>query len=364
MKYDIIGSFLAPDEFLTAKAQYEANAISETAFEAAQSGTIRLIADKQIEAGLKEVTSGEVRRNYWDKDFFFALNGITRERHECGRIYQDEAAFTDLIRFTGPIAYNPLHPIFEDFTKLKDYVGNRAECRQTLPSPTNLYLEILDMSNGHPEKIYPSPDTLLEDITSTYRLTIKHLYELGCRHVQLDDADCGHMSNPEFENRLVQGGIDLNKLHQQTIKLINDSISDLPEDMHTSIFISSGTTIIPNWEAHDTPDHFMPKLLVGINVDTYYMPFELEHPKHMEILRFIPQGREVVLGLIDAHTPIPDNKEAVKHTVQSALQYIPAEKLAISPRTGFKLSSYATRGLTFEDQWRKLKLLSEIAAEL
>ncbi len=364
MRYDIVGSYLAPDTFLDIKSKYESGLIPQAALETAQDATIRELVDRQIESGLKEVTSGEVRLNYWDKDFFFALNGITHERVDSGRIYQEQPAFTDLMRFTGPIAYNPLHPVFHDFQKLKDYVGSRAACRQTLPSPTNILLEILDATDGHPERVYPSPDTLLKDIASAYRLSILHLYELGCRHIQLDDADCGHMSNPEFENNLVIGGIDLNALHVQVIELINETLRDLPADFHKSIFVSSGTTIIPNWESHNNPDNFMPKLLAGINVDSYYLPFELDKPEQIDILRFIPQGREVVLGLVNAHSPIPDDPDAIKRTIKYAENYIPADKLAISPRTGFKLSSFASRGLTFEDQWLKLHQLAEIAREL
>lgn len=364
MRYDIVGSFLAPNEFLATKAQFEANAISKDALTASEDAIVRQIVDRQLEAGLSEVTSGEVRRKYWDKDFYFHLLGITRERVESGRVYQDEEAFTDVTRFTGRIEYNPLHPIFDDFKQLHDYTNNRAICRQTLPSPTNLLLDILDLSDGHPERIYPSPDTLLSDLASAYRLTILHLYELGCRHVQLDDPDCGHLSNPKFENRLVQGGIDLNTLHDQVIKLINDTFADLPSDLKRSIYVSSGSTIIPNWEAHDTPIHFMPKLLAKINVDRYYLPFRNDKPETLAILRYIPQGKEVALGLMDAHSPIPDDAQAIANTVNEAAKLIPLDNLLITPRTGFKLSEFAIRGLTYEDQWIKLHRLAQIATEL
>lgn len=364
MRYDIVGSFLAPDEFLAVKTQFEANAIPQAALTAAEDATVRQIVDRQLEAGLKEVTSGEVRRKYWDKDFYFHLLGVTRERVESGRVYQDEEAFSDVTRFTDRIAYNPLHPVFDDFKQLMAYTDGRAVCRQTLPSPTNLLLDILDLSDGHPERIYPSPDTLLQDLASAYRLTILHLYELGCRHVQLDDADCGHLSNPEFENRLVLGGIDLNTLHQQVINLINDTFADLPADLKRSIYVSAGSAIIPNWEIHSKSDNFMSKLLAGINVDRYYLPFRNDKPETLDILRYIPKGKEVVLGLMDAHSPIPDDAKAIANTVRAAEKYIEPANLLISPRTGFKLSEFAIRGLTYEDQWIKLQRLAEIAGSL
>ena len=70
------------------------------------------------------------------------------------------------------------------------------------------------------------------------------------------------------------------------------------------------------------------------------------------------------MGLLNAHTPFPDNKERVERAVRIAENYIHASRLSISPQSGFKLSSFEERGLLYADQWSKIRQLAEIASEL
>lgn len=155
MKFEAVGSFLPSIELIEAREAYKENKIDNDTFCRIENDAVRAIADRQIEAGLATVTSGELRRNIWDDDFYFGLGGICRERQECGHIYDDVAPFTDLYRISGKIEYNPLHPFFDDFLFLQDYVGGRAKCRQTIPSPADLYLELLQLTDGMLERIYP-----------------------------------------------------------------------------------------------------------------------------------------------------------------------------------------------------------------
>ena len=99
-------------------------------------------------------------------------------------------------------------------------------------------------------------------------------------------------------------------------------------------------------------------------MDRYYLPFRNDKTETLAILRYIPKGKEVVLGLMDAHSPIPDDTRAITNTVRAAEKYIAPNLISISPRTGFKLSEFALRGLTYDDQWLKLQRLAEIARSL
>ena len=59
-------------------------------------------SERQIEHGLSAVSSGEIRRTYWDRDFYFGLEGIVRERFDSGRVYQQAETFEDLPRVQAP----------------------------------------------------------------------------------------------------------------------------------------------------------------------------------------------------------------------------------------------------------------------
>lgn len=357
---ETVGSFLLPEKLVEAQKQFDAGSIDPEQLRAAEDAAIENLTEHQLKAGLDEVTSGEFRRRQWDKDFWFGLGGICRERIESGHIYQTHDSFTDLMRFDGTIEYNPLHPFFYDFSFLHSATGDRARCRQTIPSPANIYLEILVMTEGHPENIYPNPDRLLSDIAQAYNSTIRHFHTLGCRCLQLDDTACGKLCENAYAKRLLQGGTDIIALHEQIISLINETVADIPSDMEISLYLSGGDRIIPKWAPLPLPDNIMPKVLSRVNVEKFFMPFNLDDKYQPEVLRHIPQGKKVVLGVIDAHCPFPESESGILRTLETASDFIPYENLSVSPRTGFKLTSYASRGLTYEDQWNKIAYLRAI----
>lgn len=364
MDYEVVGSFLPSQEFMSAKHGYEDGKLDEKSYKELLHHEIDNIIERQIAAGLKEITDGETRRAYWDKDFFFGFKGIERERVEAGHVYSDVDTMADLTRFTGRVEYNQEHPFFGYFEYLKNRVDGRVACRQSIPSPMELYVAIMRMTDGNPAKVYPSPETLLGDIAEAYRLTILRFYELGCRHIQLDDTVCGKLSKVDFLGRFLQGGLDLNRLQDDLIELTNRSIADLPDDMEVSIYLSSGDTIVPDWDFEPMAENILPKVLDRLNVGRFFMPFSLDNLDQMDVLRFVPAGKRVVLGLLDAHTPLADDQDKIALAVGRAVKYVEKDRLSISPKTGFKLSNYALRGLNDVDQWMKIDALATIARGL
>lgn len=355
MKVDIIGSFLPPTELAEAKRLYAAGAMDAATYRKIEDRAVDDLVANELKAGLTEVTSGEFRRQYWDKDFYFGLNGLTKERLDSGRVYAEDNVLTDLLRVKGRIAANPQHPFYEDFKYLQKIVNGRATCRQTLPSPGELYVRILSMSQGKPDSLYPDTEQLLADITDTYRDTIRHFYDLGCRSLQLDDTIFGRISTDAYTKHLLMGGIDVMTLQEVLIALTNACIDGVPADMHISIFISGGDTIVPSWQNVDYADDVIPKALSRLKVAQFYLPFDGKHAKSLDALRFVPADKQVALGLIDAHTPWAYYSDRILGCIDAAQRYIAPQLLSITPKTGFKLSKYSEKGLDYSDQWRKLQ---------
>lgn len=106
----------------------------------------------------------------------------------------------------------------------------------------------------------------------------------------------------------------------------------------------------------------MTRILSSHNVDKFFLPFDYGNDYAVEVFRHIRDGKNVVLGIVDAHSPFPEDIEPLARLINTASRYIESSQLAVSPRTGFKLSSYSYRGLTYEYQWQKLSRLSAIAA--
>ena len=348
MDIDIIGLFLTPS--------YSATAIIEDA--------ISDIVDQQINVGLKHITSGGLRWNHWRDDFFFGFNGIINENINSGHIYSQIKSFSNLVRFNNRISFNPLHPYFDDTRYLSTIIPAGAICRQIIPSPSELYIKALIASKEYSNSPYESEDILLYDIAETYNKTILALYECGCRSIILDDTICGKLCETNYTKQLLLSAIDIIELQNKIINVINNSLVGLPSDLEIAIYLSSGDTIIPEWEYIQYPDNIMPRILKEVNVNKFFMPFDTHDDYSAKILQHIPSNKKVVLGLIDAHSPFPDNEENIIRFIRIAQKQIEPSQLLIGAKTGFKLSNSAIRGLEYNSQWNKIKTLTNISHKI
>jgi len=104
-------------------------------------------------------------------------------------------------------------------------------------------------------------------------------------------------------------------------------------------------------------------LFNDINVHAYFMEFDTERAGGFEPLRFVPKDKTVVLGLITSKTGKLEAKDEIKRRIEQAAKYVPIERLALSPQCGFA-STEEGNLLTEDEQWRKIRLVREIADEV
>ena len=97
-------------------------------------------------------------------------------------------------------------------------------------------------------------------------------------------------------------------------------------------------------------------------MDAFFLEYDSDRSGDFEPLRYI-KGQEVVLGLISSKFPQLEEKEVIKERIKEASNYIPLNQLSLSPQCGFS-STEEGNELTIEDQWKKLKLIKEIAEEV
>lgn len=360
---EIVGSFLPPEELEIAIEQKKQGIISEDELHAVEDRVIDRLIDREIEAGLKIVTDGEMRRKSWDRDFWEGFEGMKRDRIDTGNVFQDDVMRHDLLRFEGRIAFNPAHPFFEKFTHMLELAGSRAAVRQDIPSPGELYMRIMLSSNGEPGKIYESPETLIDDIVEAYRATIAEFYRLGCRHIQLDSSVWGRLSDPDFERTLLLGGMDPDVITDTLLTLINRSVEGRPADLEITLSIAADETRIPRWGDEREMRHLV-RMLEHIDVDGFLLPFDITHPEHTEALSHLPAGKRAILGLVNGSLPGLENVDDIIEVVKVAERYVDPSHLSISPTCGFKVRDRELQGLNYETQWTKINLLEQAARRL
>jgi 5-methyltetrahydropteroyltriglutamate--homocysteine methyltransferase len=80
-------------------------------------------------------------------------------------------------------------------------------------------------------------------------------------------------------------------------------------------------------------------------------------------LRFVPKGKQVVLGLVTTKRPELEQKDELKRRIDEAAKYVPLEQLCLSGQCGFS-STVEGNELTLEDEMAKLRLIVETAQEV
>ena len=359
-RVEIVGSFLPPEELENALGEMIRGNISPETYHSEEDRVIDRLIDREIEAGLRIVTDGEMRRKSWDRDFWEGFEGMSRERIDTGRIYQDEVVRHDLLRFSGRIEFNPYHPFFKKFSHMQELTAGRAEVRQTIPSPGELYMRILLGSNGDLSKLYESPETLIDDIVEAYKATLEKFYKLGCRHIQLDTGVCGRLSEPEFDRMLLLGGVNADKITDTLLTLINRTVEGSPSDLEITLSIAADETRIPRWFDDKELAHLR-LMLEKVDVDAFLLPFELSRLEEISALQWLPKGKRAILGLVDGSLPNLENVNDIVSAIRMANRYVDMENISISPTCGFKVKDRERQGLNYETQWTKISLLRQAA---
>ena len=157
------------------------------------------------------------------------------------------------------------------------------------------------------------------------------------------------------------------------IKLYNDSISQLPADLHTGVHLCRGNFIGGRHFAEGAYDIIAKKLFQNLAVNTFYLEYDTERAGGFEPLRFLPRGKNVVIGAISTKLAKLEDRDEVKRRVHSAADFVAEgrgetreealKSVSLSPQCGFSTheSGYP---LTLEDEKKKLALVREIADDI
>lgn len=111
-----------------------------------------------------------------------------------------------------------------------------------------------------------------------------------------------------------------------------------------------------------------------LNYDTFFLEYDNPRSGGFEPLRFLPEGKNVVLGVVTTKDPELEDPRLMKDKVREAARIIAAgqgrteeeamENLGISPQCGFASVSVGADGMTEEKMFAKLKLVQDVAREL
>lgn len=362
---DIVGSFLRPDVLKQARADFNAGIIDAAQLKTVEDVSIRDLVAKQKAAGLKVVTDGEFRRSYWHLDFMWGLQGIERRTSREGYMFHDEETTADTAVVTGSIS-GENHPFVEHFKFVQALAGDDHVARQTIPAPIQTFSEVtLDRCDGQQESlrgVYATDEELADAIAAAYRQVIADLYAAGCRNIQFDDCTWGIYCDADFVAKTGMQAVDIQKVSELGVALNNAAIEGAPEDLVINTHVCRGN-YHSTYAFEGGYDPVAPYLFAHENVDAFYLEFDTPRAGGFEPLAHVAEGKKVVLGLITSKQPGLEDKEVVKARIKEASKYVPLENLYLSPQCGFASCEIGNK-LTEEEQWAKIALIQEIAAEV
>jgi 5-methyltetrahydropteroyltriglutamate--homocysteine methyltransferase len=360
---DHVGSLLRPPELLKAREGHAGGRIDDAELRAAEDTAIRDVVAMQRDMGLRSVTDGEFRRASWHMDFIYSLGGISRAKDDLKVQFRNPE---------GTIEFTPAalhvdekisldHTIFgDDFDFLQSTATEGQTPKLTIPSPSMVHYRggaaAIDPS------VYPDKDGFWSDLTSAYADQVKAIAGQGCTYLQFDDTSLAYLNDPKQRATMQERGEDADHLHEQYIRHINEALANRPGGITITTHMCRGN-FRSSWVAEGGYDFVAEALFNELDVDGFFLEYDDARSGGFEPLRFVPPGKQVVLGLVTTKRGELEQKDDLKRRIEQATQYVPLDQLCLSPQCGFS-STVEGNALSYDQEVAKLRLVVETAEEV
>jgi 5-methyltetrahydropteroyltriglutamate--homocysteine methyltransferase len=210
--------------------------------------------------------------------------------------------------------------------------------------------------------VYPELDGFFDDLSAAYREEVRRLGELGCTYLQLDDTSLAYLNDPNQRELVTAMGGDAEHQHERYIRQINAALAGRPESMSVTTHMCRGN-FRSSWAASGSYDFVAEALFSSLEVDGFFLEYDDDRSGGFEPLRFVPPGKNVVLGLVTTKRGELEDKDDLKRRIDEASKFVPLDQLCLSGQCGFS-STVEGNNLTIEEQVAKLRLIVETAAEV
>ena len=354
---DHVGSLLRPAALHEARGQAARGEIDADALRAVEDRAIREVVALQEDIGLQSISDGEFRRTWWHFDFLSGFDGFELGEPLDKGTFQGSDEQPPRAMVTGKLARS--RPVMVDhFTYLNGLTERTAKF--TVPGPSMAHFRA--GREGISETVYPDLGAFWDDLTAAYRAELADLAAQGCRYIQLDDISYAYLCDDDIRAGLKDKGEDADDLALTYANALNEAIRDLPDDVTTAMHMCRGN-FQSAWAAQGGYEPVAERVFNTVNIDALFMEYDSARAGGFEPLRFVPDDKVVVLGLVTTKTPELEAKDTLKRRIEEAAQYIDLDRLCLSPQCGFSSTHHGNK-ITVDDEVAKLRLVVEVADEV
>jgi 5-methyltetrahydropteroyltriglutamate--homocysteine methyltransferase len=349
-----IGSLLRPAYLLEARRRVEQGDLSGREFKQIEDRAVNDAVALQEAAGLDVVTDGELRRYAFFGHLVEALEGFDKFGG-WSIAFHDEQGKEQALR--RPVVVEKLRwrrqMSVEEFTYLRGRTAKPVKVTLVSAQQAAAYYDP-DKSKA----AYPTRDSYLADLVDFTRREIKELERLGCEYVQIDAPQYAALLDESIRDGYRKRGSDPDRMIDACLELDNAIIDGHP-GMTFGIHICRGN-YQSMFYAFGGYDRIADRVFSRARFDRFLLEYDDARSGTFEPLRYVPDDRIVVLGLVSTKKPRLETVDELTTRIDEAARIVPLERLAISPQCGFASTEEGNR-VSVEDQRRKLEVVAETA---
>ena len=374
VRADVVGSLLRPEYLREIRDAARGGTVDPEELHGAEDRAVREAIALQEAAGIDAITDGEYRRNGWialipifdDPIFRPPVSGFEFLDAESGwrdlwKTGAGEKADTSGLPPQEPFVTRRLAVdrdiVTDEYAFLK--ANARARTKYTIPAPSwhRIY--------WHPEysaEAYPTSDDFIRDVARILRMhVIDRLVELGCDYIQIDAPNYAQWHiDPGNRAAFEEHGHDMTHelvADAEFDSMVFEGLSGVTRAMHMCRGNAPGGMWAATGGYEAISGEVFPRLE---NVDRLLLEYDSDRAGTFAPLADVLPHHQVVLGLVTTKDGELEDADVLVSRIEEATQYVPLERLAVSPQCGFASGEISTV-MTLAEQEAKLRLIGGVA---
>ena len=379
---DVVGSLLRPADLLAAKSDLREGKSGDTALSELEDQAVLDAIKLQESCGIQCITDGEYRRNSWiplipiinDPIYEATVSGFEFLPVDGGWVdlwkepdgqrltretILEEFHMTEEAFITSKLKLN--HDIVKgEYPFLKQHAHGRTKFNVPAPSWHRIYWH-----KDYSSDAYKTSDDFIKAIAEFMREHIvEPLLSLGCDYIQIDAPNYAQWHiDPECRDRFEKNGHDM--AHELIADAeIDNMLFEGVNDVTTAIHLCRGNAPQGRYLASGGYEAISKQIFpLWTNINTLLLEYDSDRAGDFKPLADTLDHQTIVLGLISTKSKELEDKEVIIERLKEASQFVPLERLAISPQCGFASGEWADT-ISHELQAKKLKLVGDIAKEV
>jgi 5-methyltetrahydropteroyltriglutamate--homocysteine methyltransferase len=367
---DQIGSFLRPANLLAARADHDAGRIDAAQLKAIEDQAILGVLEMQQQVGIDVYSDGEFRRSWFSSAFADSIEGIVTDPDATftpawqGEYGEQADAVAASIGFGEQIVASKLRQVRRFTAHESEFLQQHAPGPFKMTLPGVMTRAATWYRPGITDRFYPTRDDLVYEIAGMLRNEVRALIEEGVSYIQLDSLRYViQLSDEPTRQRLIASGEDVEALLDETIAVDNFVLQEARGAGATIALHMCRGNNRSAWRSQGGYEAIAEKAFSQLHVDRFLLEYDTERAGGFEPLRFVPNDKMVVLGLISSKDPRLESQDVLRRRIDEAARYVPLENLALSPQCGFASTAPGNQ-LTHDEQRRKLELVVETARQV